>query len=93
MIPLSKKIAFVSASAIVIILVVLIALPTFTAQSGTSHAPSVAAGSTGKLQVITSFRPITLLVEPVAGDYADVTQLLPPGAEPHEVRTDSGPMQ
>ncbi|MGA2161825.1 MAG: zinc ABC transporter substrate-binding protein [Methanoregula sp.] len=89
MIPSSKKFALVSASAIVIILVVLIALPYFT-QSGTPHAPSVAAGSTGKLQVITSFRPITLLVEPVAGDYADVTQLLPPGAEPHEYEPTPG---
>ena len=38
----------------------------------------------GKLQVITSFRPFTLLVAPVAGDDARITQILPPGADPHD---------
>ena len=90
MIPSSKKIALVSALSIVIILVVLLVLPTFTTGASTPHALSAAAGSTGKLQVITSFRPITLLVEPVAGDYADVTQLLPPGAEPHDYEPTPG---
>ena len=52
--------------------------------SGPGAASVPAGGTPGKLQVITSFRPITLLVLPVAGNYAQVTQLLPPGAEPHE---------
>jgi len=52
--------------------------------SGLPSTSAPAIGPSGKLQVITSFRPITLLVVPVAGDYAQVTQILPPGAEPHE---------
>ena len=51
-----------------------------------SQAPAQQMGnsSTGKLQVITSFRPFTLLVAPVAGNYAKITQILPPGADPHD---------
>ncbi len=37
-----------------------------------------------KLQVVTSFRPITLLVAPVGGDHITITQILPPGADPHD---------
>ena len=36
------------------------------------------------MQVITSFRPITLLVAPVGGDHITITQILPPGADPHD---------
>lgn len=39
--------------------------------------------STGKLQVVTSFRPFTLLVKPIVGNKAKITQILPPGANPH----------
>ncbi|MFZ1127208.1 metal ABC transporter solute-binding protein, Zn/Mn family [Methanoregula sp.] len=74
--------------ALFILLIVLILYPVFTA--GHIPAASQAAGSSGKLQVITSFRPITLLVLPIAGDYAQVTQLLPPGAEPHEYEPTPG---
>ena len=65
-----------------ILLLLLTAYPVLSAgpASGVVQEPS----SSGKLQVLTSFRPITLLVRPVAGKYADVTELLPPGAEPHE---------
>ncbi len=40
--------------------------------------------NTAKMQVVTSFRPFTLLVAPVAGDDAQITQVLPPGADPHD---------
>jgi zinc transport system substrate-binding protein len=70
--------------AIIVVLVGLTVVLFLMINSGSGNAQSYAAGSTGKLQVITSFRPITLLVEPVAGNYADITQILPPGAEPHE---------
>ena len=40
--------------------------------------------NSSKLQAVTSFRPFTLLVGPVAGSDAQITQLLPPGADPHD---------
>jgi zinc transport system substrate-binding protein len=47
-------------------------------------APPVNSGQGGKVQVITSFRPLTLLVKPIGGDHITITQILPPGADPHE---------
>ncbi len=47
-------------------------------------APATTSGTGGKIQVITSFRPITLLVAPVGGDHITITQILPPGADPHD---------
>ena len=41
-------------------------------------------GEGGKVQVITSFRPFTLLVGPIGGDHISITQILPPGADPHD---------
>ncbi|MDD1701401.1 MAG: zinc ABC transporter substrate-binding protein [Methanoregula sp.] len=80
-----KKIFLICAIAIIIVLAVVGAYLALTAPAGSQGAsPGTAAGQTGKLQVVTSFRPITLLVEPVAGDHATITQILPPGAEPHE---------
>ena len=49
-----------------------------------SSAPAADTGSSGKLPVITSFRPFTLLVVPVGGDHITITQILPPGADPHD---------
>ena len=46
--------------------------------------PPANTRSSGKIQVITSFRPITLLVAPVGGDHITITQILPPGADPHD---------
>ncbi|MFY9982398.1 MAG: hypothetical protein WAK75_07500, partial [Methanoregula sp.] len=66
-----KKILLSAALVLVVLLAALIAYPVLT--NGSHSAPLQAAGSPGKLQVITSFRPITLLVLPVAGDYAQVT--------------------
>ncbi len=52
---------------------------------GCTSAPSASsAPAPGRLQVVTSFRPFTLLVGPVAGDDAEITQILPPGADPHD---------
>ena len=41
-------------------------------------------GQGGRVQVITSFRPFTLLVGPIGRDHISITQILPPGADPHE---------
>ena len=38
----------------------------------------------GKLQVVTPVYPVYDVVKKVAGDRADVTLLVPPGAEPHD---------
>ena len=38
----------------------------------------------GKLQVVTTVYPVYDVVKKVAGDHADVTLLVPPGAEPHD---------
>ncbi|MDU0826790.1 MAG: zinc ABC transporter substrate-binding protein, partial [Negativicoccus succinicivorans] len=38
----------------------------------------------GKLQVVTTVYPEYDVVKKVAGDQADVTLLVPPGAEPHD---------
>lgn len=45
---------------------------------------SALAAAGGKLRVVTTFAPITSLTLNVAGEAADVEQLLPPGAEPHD---------
>jgi zinc transport system substrate-binding protein len=81
MTPRTKTILLAVALVLVILLFVLIAIPVFFSGPMTLSAQEK---SSAKLQVITSFRPITLLALPVAGDYAQVTQLLPAGAEPHE---------
>ena len=55
-----------------------------TGQSNTGQPAAQNSSSQGQLQIITSFRPFTLLVAPVAGDHAKITQILPPGADPHD---------
>jgi zinc transport system substrate-binding protein len=40
--------------------------------------------STTKLQVVTTFLPMTQFTRAVAGERAEVSQLLPPNAEPHD---------
>jgi len=47
-------------------------------------APPSNPNQDGKIQVVTSFRPFTLLVGPIGGDHVTITQILPPGADPHE---------
>ena len=69
--------------AIVFVVGLLLSGCTGQAQGGAAPAPANNPQS-GQLQVITSFRPFTLLVEPVAGSHAKITQILPPGADPHD---------
>ncbi|HUH79567.1 MAG TPA: metal ABC transporter substrate-binding protein [Methanoregula sp.] len=47
-------------------------------------APVAGTGSGGGLAVVTSFRPLTLLIAPVGGNHTAITQILPPGADPHD---------
>jgi zinc transport system substrate-binding protein len=70
--------------AIAVLVVIVIAAIAYVALSHPAGSSSVSGNNDGRLQVVTSFRPITLLVKPVAGDHAVVTQILPAGAEPHE---------
>jgi zinc transport system substrate-binding protein len=54
------------------------------APANSSAATQLNPQAQGQLQIITSFRPFTLLVQQVAGKYAKITQILPPGADPHD---------
>jgi len=44
-----------------------------------------AAGSNGKTSVVAAFYPLAFAVEQIGGSRVDVTNLTPPGAEPHDV--------
>lgn len=60
---------------------------TTVGSSGTGASgslPAAGSGSGGGLPVVTSFRPFTLLVAPVGRDHITITQILPPGADPHD---------
>jgi len=48
-------------------------------QGSTSRIPS-----NGRLRIVTTFLPIYVFTKNVAGDYADVENLLPPGVGPHD---------
>ena len=52
--------------------------------TASGSAPPKHPGQDGRIQVVTSFRPFTLLVGPIGGDHITITQILPPGADPHE---------
>lgn len=60
------------------------------ASSPATSSPATSSPATGtvsdskKLQVVTTFLPMTQFTRAVAGDRAEVNQLLPPGAEPHD---------
>ena len=59
--------------------------PGSTSYPGVSRsAPPAGSDQDGRIQVVTSFRPFTLLVGPIGGDHITITQILPPGADPHE---------
>lgn len=49
-----------------------------------SQAQSTTAATTDELQVVTTFLPITQFTKAVAGDRAEVTQLLPTNVGPHD---------
>jgi zinc transport system substrate-binding protein len=44
-----------------------------------------AAGSNGKTSVVAAFYPLAFAAEQIGGSRVDVTNLTPPGAEPHDV--------
>ncbi|MDX2216854.1 MAG: zinc ABC transporter substrate-binding protein [Oculatellaceae cyanobacterium bins.114] len=46
--------------------------------------PDASPTETAELQVVTTFLPITQFTKAVAGDRAEVTQLLPPNVGPHD---------
>lgn len=52
--------------------------------SSASQTPSSPAATADKLQVVTTFLPITQFTKAVAGDRAQVTQLLPINIGPHD---------
>ncbi len=82
--PDNKQKYLISVLVVIIILAAIGVYLTYGAKTGTTTSYPDKTGSDGKLVVVTSFRPITLLVAPVAGDCAEITQILPAGAEPHE---------
>jgi zinc transport system substrate-binding protein len=45
---------------------------------------SVAASDSGRPRVVATIKPLALIARDVAGDFAEVQQLLPDGASPHE---------
>ncbi len=49
-----------------------------------ANSVGLKAGEAEKLRVVTTFLPITDFTLAVAGDRAEVTQLLPPGVGPHD---------
>lgn len=65
-----------------------------TAPSATSEAESPdTAASEEALQVVTTFLPITQFTNAVAGDRAEVVQLLPTNVGPHEYQAKPGDVQ
>lgn len=62
--------------------VLLLACPVLSGCGGT------AAGGAGRLWVVTNFYPVRFLAERVGGDAVSVTDLTPPGTEPHDLAVD-----
>lgn len=71
---------------VVVMSAIAVSLPSCTSQSpsSTSHAQSSLVGKADDLQVVTTFLPITQFTKAVAGDRAEVNQLLPPQIGPHD---------
>lgn len=76
--------------AVLLLAVVIVAVVAYVVLSHPAGSSTGTEKSDGTIQVVTSFRPITLLVKPVAGDHATATQILPAGAEPHEYEPTPG---
>ncbi|NJN58869.1 MAG: zinc ABC transporter solute-binding protein [Leptolyngbyaceae cyanobacterium SL_5_9] len=64
--------------------------PSTSSESPQSDASPVAAD---ELQVVTTFLPITQFTKAVAGDRAEVTQLLPTNVGPHDYQASPGDAQ
>ena len=72
-----------------------IALGSCTAPSSTTEADTTTAEVTTEpaLQVVTTFLPITQFTTAVAGERAEVTQLLPTNVGPHDFQAKPGDVQ
>ncbi len=53
-------------------------------QPGVDTGPATAKPADGKLTIYTSFYPLYFVTEKIAGDHADVINIVPPGVEPHD---------
>lgn len=62
-----------------LILILLAAVAVSGCGSGSS------AGAPGKTSVVAAFYPLSFAAEEIGGDGVDVTNMTPPGAEPHDV--------
>jgi len=67
--------------------------PTSEAESSDTSDAEVAAAPEDSLQVVTTFLPMTQFTTAVAGDRAEVVQLLPTNAGPHEYQAKPGDAQ
>ncbi len=65
------------------LLLIAAAAVTLISSSGCIGAEPPAASSGGKLRVVATIYPLYDFARAVGGDRADVTQLIPPGVEPH----------
>lgn len=64
--------------------------PDSTAEADSTNTEAAAAPS---LQVVTTFLPITQFTSAVAGDRAEVIQLLPTNVDPHDFQANPGDVQ
>ncbi|NEO85129.1 MAG: zinc ABC transporter solute-binding protein [Spirulina sp. SIO3F2] len=81
MLPQQVTLPFLSRSAIALTSAIALGLSS-CASSPTTE--STAESAADELQVVTTFLPITQLTQAVAGDRADVVQLLPTNVSPHD---------
>lgn len=81
MLPQQVTLPFLSRSAIALTSAIALGLSGCTSSPTTE---STAESAEDELQVVTTFLPITQLTRAVAGDRADVVQLLPTNVSPHD---------
>ena len=70
-----------------------LALSGCATQAPTPSATAESAESADQLQVVTTFLPITNFTQAVAGDRAQVTQLLPVNVDPHDYQATPNDVQ
>ena len=90
--PQLQRVSIVAVGAIALALGSCTTPTTSTSETESSEA-DVAATSDEQLQVVTTFLPITQFTNAVAGDRAEVTQLLPPNVGPHDYQATPGDAQ
>lgn len=71
----------------------IVTLGSCTTPSATSEADPAAAAPEDSLQVVTTFLPITQFTKAVAGDRAEVIQLLPTNSGPHDFQSKPSDVQ